>query len=317
MKQNDFIQQRKADWDRFSEIIHNPEKITQHDIPKLFRQLSHDLAVAKSRAYSPAIISTLNELLLRGQQVLYKPSNRLIAPLWRFVSHTLPDHLLQIRHYVIWAHVLFYGFALAGFAATLIEPDFIRHSMPNSQVVSLETMYDPQSEHYAKERGSDSDFLMFGYYIMNNISIAFKSFVGGLLLGIGALYILLFNGLFFGTVSGHIVNIGYSSTFFSFVVTHGAPELTAIVLSAAAGFVIGMHLLRPGQLSRVDALKKAARQTFPIIFGCFLLLVLAAFIEAFWSSSQLIPAELKYLVGGIFWVWILFYIFPRRRHADR
>ena len=316
MKQHDFVKSRKAQWDLFASIMKDHELAKQHDVPKLFRQLSHDLAVAKSRHYSPAVVSRLNELLLQGQQQLYKPANRIISPLWLFFRVTFPAHLLELRIYVIWAHVLFYGIALLTFTVTLIEPDFVRNVMPNAQVVSIESMYDPDSEHYAKERESDSDFLMFGYYIMNNISIAFQCFVGGFLLGFGALFFLLFNGIFFGAVSAHIVNIGYGSTFFSFVITHGSFELTAIALSAAAGGVIGKHLINPGRLSRATALNVAAKKAFPIIFGAFLFLIIAAFIEAFWSSSRFIPNEVKYVVGSLCWVWVLIYIFPRASRAD-
>ncbi|WJG10333.1 stage II sporulation protein M [Aliiglaciecola sp. LCG003] len=319
MKQQDFVTQRQSDWKLFSEAIKDPNNIAlgDIDIPHLYRQLSHDLALAKSRNYSPAIVTRLNEMLVQGQQYLYKPSNRLVTPLWQFLRYDFPAHLRALRAYVIWAHILFYGVALLTFTVTIIEPDFVWNVMPNSQVTSLESMYDPASEHFGKERASDSDFLMFGHYIQNNISIAFQCFVGGLILGFGSLYFVVFNAIFLGAVSGHIVNIGYSSTFFSFVVTHGAFELTAIVLSAAAGGVIGMHLLRPGQLSRLSALKRASKLAFPVIFGAFLMLVVAAFIEAFWSSSQTIPNVVKYLVGAGFWIWILLYIFPRDKHAAR
>jgi len=317
MKQNDFVLSRKAQWDLFSQVLVDKDLEKQHDLPKMFRQLSHDLAVAKSRQYSPSIIAQLNDLLLQGQQHLYKPSNRMLVSLWLFWRETFPAHLRELRMYVVWAHILFYGVSLIAFALVVAEPEFVRNVMPNSQVVDLERMYDPASEHFAKERESDGDFYMFGFYIMNNITIAFQCFVGGLFLGFGALFFLLFNAIFFGAVSAHIVNIGYSATFFSFVVTHGAFELTAIVLSAAAGGVVGMHLLRPGQLSRTAALKKSAKLAFPIIFGSFLMLIVAAFIEAFWSSSQNIPATVKYLVGGICWLWILMYIFPRGKNEPR
>ncbi len=317
MKQNEFVSAKKAHWDLFSEVLKDKELAKQHDLPKMFRQLSHDLAVAKSRQYSPAIVAQLNDLLLQGQQNLYKPSNRMLLSLWQFWRVTFPVHLRELRPYVIWAHILFYGFSLLAFVAVTAEPEFVRNVMPNSQVVSLERMYDPTSEHFAKERESDGDFYMFGHYILNNITIAFQCFVGGLLLGFGALFFLLFNAIFFGAVSAHIVNIGYSTTFFSFVVTHGAFELTAIVLSAAAGGVVGMHLLRPGNISRTAALKKSAKLAFPIIFGSFLMLVVAAFIEAFWSSSQMIPSIVKFVVGGVCWVWILAFIFPRGKNEPR
>ncbi|MEP7766263.1 stage II sporulation protein M, partial [Sanguibacter sp. 26GB23] len=91
-----------------------------------------------------------------------------------------------------------------------------------------------------------------------------------IILGFGALYVLLFNALYLGVISGHIVNIDYGSTFFSFVITHGAFELTAIVLSAAAGSVIGVNLLAPGRYSRLDALKVSGKKALPLMFAAFL-----------------------------------------------
>lgn len=317
MKQTEFVRKRRPEWDRFADVIADTKLAEEADLPKIFRQISHDLAIAKSRQYSPTVINELNDLLLQGQQLLYRPNNHFITPLKHFFKHTFPNQLIQSRSYVLWAHGLFYGFALLFFAITIIEPEFVRNVMANQQVVDIEYMYDPTSEHYAKERESDGDFQMFGFYIYNNISIAFKCFVGGVVLGFGTLYFLLFNAIFFGAVSAHIVNVGYSSTFFSFVITHGAFELTAIVLSAAAGLIIGLSLLSPGQLTRADALKHAATKAFPIIFGAFLFLVVAAFIEAFWSSSRFIPDLVKLIVGSICWIWVLSYVFQRRSRADR
>ena len=315
MKQFDFAKQKEADWALFERVLEDKELARQHDLPKMLRQLSHDLAIAKSRHYSPAVISHLNELLLRGQQQLYKPTNRVVSPFLHFIQNVFPRHLTEMRTAIIWAHVLFYGVGLIAFVLTIYEPDFIRHVIPNSQVVGIEEMYDPSSERFKEERASDSDFLMFGHYILNNISIAFRSFVGGLLLGFGALYILFFNAMYIGTISGHIVNVGYGSTFFSFVVTHGSFELTAIVLSAAAGFVMGYRLMAPGELTRADALKQTGKRVVPVVFGAFLLLVIAAFVEAFWSSNQTIPNAVKYTVGAICWLCVLVYTFKRAKNA--
>ncbi|TDF35119.1 stage II sporulation protein M [Alteromonadaceae bacterium M269] len=315
MKQFDFAKQKEADWVLFERVLEDKELARQHDLPKMLRQLSHDLAIAKSRHYSPAVISHLNELLLRGQQQLYKPTNRVVSPFLHFIKDVFPRHLTEMRIAIIWAHALFYGVGLIAFVLTIYEPDFIRHVIPNSQVVGIEEMYDPSSERFKEERASDSDFLMFGHYILNNISIAFRSFVGGLLLGFGALYILFFNAMYIGTISGHIVNVGYGSTFFSFVVTHGSFELTAIVLSAAAGFVMGYRLMAPGELTRADALKQTGKRVVPVVFGAFLLLVIAAFVEAFWSSSQTIPNAVKYTVGAICWLCVLVYTFKRAKNA--
>jgi hypothetical protein len=46
----------------------------------------------------------------------------------------------------------------------------------------------------------DSDVLMFGYYIHNNVSIAFRTFAGGILGGVGSIFFLIYNGLIVGAV---------------------------------------------------------------------------------------------------------------------
>lgn len=41
--------------------------------------------------------------------------------------------------------------------------------------------------------------MMFGFYIFNNISIGFQNFVGGLVFGLGAIYVAVYNGLVIGS----------------------------------------------------------------------------------------------------------------------
>ena len=46
---------------------------------------------------------------------------------------------------------------------------------------------------------------MFGYYIRNNTGIGFQTFAGGLLLGLGTLFFLVFNGFYIGAVFSGVV----------------------------------------------------------------------------------------------------------------
>jgi uncharacterized membrane protein SpoIIM required for sporulation len=317
MKQDDFIERNSEKWRLFEEIIANEEKTNSHDIPKLYRQICHDLASAKAREYSPDLVKRINNLLLSGQTTLYKPHNKIVSGIVEFFTLSFKRSLLDIRAYVIWAHVLFYGFAFISAIVVLLFPAQVSLFVDSDTLLSIETMYDPSSEHFLQERPADSDFEMFGHYILNNISIAFQCFAGGLLLGIGTLFYLMHNAVFFGAISAYIVNIEYGSTFFSFIITHGSFELSAIVLSGAAGGVIGKHLIAPGQYSRADSLKMAGKRTFPVILGCFILLVLAAFVEAFWSSSRIIPNEIKYIVGSLCWIWVLVFVFKRGKYATQ
>ncbi len=101
---------------------------------------------------------------------------------------------------------------------------------------------------------------MFGFYIRHNIGIAFQCFAGGLFAGIGSLFYLIYNGAIIGAVAGYLTERGHGPTFWAFVVTHSAFELTAIVLSGAAGLKIGYSLVAPGRLTRVQSLVAATRE---------------------------------------------------------
>ena len=71
-----------------------------------------------------------------------------------------------------------------------------------------------------------------------------------MLFGVGTIFYLLFNGVFLGAVAGHLTGLGYIETFWGFVSGHSSFELTAIMLSGAAGLRIGMALIAPGNRTR-------------------------------------------------------------------
>jgi uncharacterized membrane protein SpoIIM required for sporulation len=158
---------------------------------------------------------------------------------------------------------------------------------------------------------------MFGYYIMHNIGIAFQTFASGLLFGLGSAFFLFFNGLMIGAVAGHLTHIGYGQTFWSFVIGHGAFELSAIALAGAAGLQLGWALIAPGRLPRAEALQLAARKSVLLICGVMLFLLIAAFIEAYWSSRTGLAPLTKYLVGAALWCLVATYLLfaGRTRHA--
>jgi uncharacterized membrane protein SpoIIM required for sporulation len=180
----------------------------------------------------------------------------------------------------------------------------------------MEEMYSESAESIGSTRGPDDDWMMFGHYIHNNISIAFQCFAAGIFAGIGSMYFLVFNGVLMGAVAGYLTERGLSETFYSFVVTHGAFELTAIVLAGATGLRLGHAIVAPGRLSRVQSLTQAARETMLIIYGFVGLLLIAAAVEAFWSSARWLPLPLKYTVAAVCWLGVLGYLAFQGRRAN-
>ena len=287
---------------------YRPE-ISHQTFPGLYRVLCHHLAVAKHRRYSPQLIHRLNSLVLKGNHKLYKKQPQ-FRYLWlEFFTVGFPRVLRENATFV-WISTAF--FVLPGFIMGLLiylDPNLVYSIMPAANVRDFESMYDPAAEVLGRERGSDTDMMMFGFYIQNNIGISFRTFASGIFFGIGSLFFLIYNGVVIGGLAGYISQIGYQDTFFPFVIGHGAFELTAIVLCGAAGLKMGYALIDPGPYKRTKALSLSAQSAIKIIYGSTVMLLIAAFLEAFWSSKATTPIEIKYGVGGIFWLIVLMYFY--------
>ncbi len=154
---------------------------------------------------------------------------------------------------------------------------------------------------------ADSRFGMFGFYVMNNVGIGFRSFAGGIFFGVGSALILAVNGLIIGATAGHLTRLGFGSTFWPFVVGHGALELTAIAICGAAGLLLGQALLAPGRQTRLAALRAKAQSAIVLVLGAMAMLVLAAVIEAFWSPLPMVPTAVKVAFGALWWILVALY----------
>lgn len=284
----------------------------------LYRKVCHFHALAKERRYSSYLVDKLGDLVVRGHQQLYRRKQPLAQQFLRFIVTDFPRLVRQEQGYFWTATALLYLPGLLLFLAVLWQPDLVYTIMAPEQVDNFEEMYNPANRTLGSARESATNWQMFGFYISNNIGVSFRTFASGLLYGVGSIFFLVFNGLLFGAVAGHLTNAEYTETFFTFVVGHGSFELTAIVISGAAGLKLGYYLLNPGNRTRLEALKQAGRIAIRLVYGVIVMLVIAAFIEAFWSSNNILLPWQKYLVGAALWLVVIAYLClsGRQRKAD-
>lgn len=318
MRQRDFERRHQEAWEQLRGLLDDLERSRRKRrhgrdelarLPPLYRELCNHYAIARSRHYSPALEQQLHELVLRGHRQLYCGRS---AELWRlaqFIAYGFPRALRRQIGYFWLASILLFlpGVLVGGFC--YLQPELIYSVMDEQQVAQMESMYDPANRQPGRplERSAETDMMMFGHYISNNIGIGFRTFAGGMLFGLGSVLLLLFNGVVIGAVAGHLTRLGYHDTFWSFVSGHGAFELTAIAICGAAGLVLGRALIAPGQLRRLDALKQRALEALPLVMGAAFMLVVAAVIEAFWSSSAA-AVEIKYGAAGLLWLLVIYYL---------
>jgi len=276
-------------------------------VAQLYRQCCEHLALARERAYPVHLVARLEGLTARAHQRIYRRHDFGLAAFRHLVLYKAPAAVRALRWHLLVATLVFVLPTIVVGVATWLDPHFVLTVVDARQVHEFDGMYGQQAgEHLGRTSGDD--WTMFGFYIMNNVGIAFRCFAAGLVLGVGSLFMVGYNGLLAGAVAGFLVTRGDSERFFSFVVTHSAFELTAIVLSGAAGLKLGHAMLAPGRLTRTQALMRAARETSPVVFCFTMMLFIAAAIEAFWSSAGWVAPGVKYAVGACCWTLVFAYL---------
>lgn len=330
MTQSDFERQNEAVWIQLEKFIEvssrrrsKRRKKKQADLslvipPKLFtrlyRQSCQHLDLARQRHYGQQLVARLNDLVTRAHHVLY--GERVLRPgrVFDTLLVAFPRAVRQNAGLFWLSSLLFYGPFVLMVVLIQIWPDMTYSVLDPDMVDSVEVMY--SNGPGEMERDSDSDVLMFGYYIMNNTSIGLRTFGSGLLAGLGSIFFLLFNGIYIGAVFGHLAAVGLGHNLYPFVVGHGSFELTAIVISGMTGIKLGLSILKPGRHRRLVALRLMAKECLPLVYGFMAMFIVAAFIEGFWSSSSFSP-NVKYVCGGVLWLLVALHlgVSGRRRHA--
>ena len=318
MKQHEFEALHQELWQKIDAALEKPAQGKNASLlAEHYLSLCQQLAIAKERMYDGALVERLNNRALGLYRELYRYRAETRLNLYAFFRRDFPLAIYRHRFYILVAFLVMILPGLVAGTWSYFDEEAIYSVLDSSQVRHMERIYDPELRKIGRERDADTDLFMFGFYIKNNISVAFRCFAGGLLLGIGTLLVLFFNGMFMGSIAGHLTRLDFVDTFYPFVIGHGSFELTAIVFSGAAGLRLGYAIVNPGQSSRLDSLRYAGREVVPMLYGIVLMLTIAAFLEAFWSSSSSLSITLKYWVGAILWGLVLWYSCSGRRHESR
>lgn len=321
-----FEQLYQAEWDELAAQVRvillgrnrqssTDEPIRGEHVAALYRRACEHLALARARAYPRYLIDRLDKLTGDAHQVIYQRREFGVTRAWHAFAYDFPRAVRAHAKYVWLSAALFMVPMLLVGWLVYERPDLVLSVVDSGTVAEMEQAYSDAAEAIGSTRGANENWFMFGFYIKNNVSIALQCFAGGMLFAVGSMFFLIYNGVVIGAIAGYLTERGLSETFYSFVVTHGAFELTAIVLSGATGLRLGHALISPGRNSRSQSLVEAARACVPIIYGFVIMLLIAAAIEAFWSSARWIPLPIKYSVAALCWISVFAYLTLQGRRA--
>jgi uncharacterized membrane protein SpoIIM required for sporulation len=314
----------QAEWQELEELLDRVLKRTSSKfkeplrgerIAALYRRACEHLALARARSYPGYLLDRLERLTADAHQVIYQQREFGAAALWRIVSRDFPRAVRANYAYVWVATALFTIPMVVVGLLIYFQPNLILAVVDGEQAAQFEQMYSRSGGAIGRVRDAGDDWTMFGFYIRNNIGVAFQCFASGIAAGVLSIFMIAYNGALAGAVAGYLTERGLAETFFSFVVTHAAFELTAIVLAGAAGLKLGHSLLAPGRRTRRQSLVHAASECVVLLYGITAMLIVAAAFEAFWSSSAWVPNAVKYGVAAVCWTVVLAYFARQGRDA--
>lgn len=324
MKQYSFELHYQKSWGEFDKILSYLEKskrarkkipgINTDNFPVQYQSLCQQLALAEERGYSQQLVQRLQQLVNRGHQLLYQRHSHFGQALLNFVLRTFPETIRKEYKIVLSVHFIFYFTVALTMMISHYFPDFIYLFISEENVDQFEEMYTiSEGSRRVGPRDSDQNWMMFAHYIYNNITVAFRTFASGLIFCIGSLFYVTFNAIYFGLIGAHLNDVGLGGNFWPFVIGHGSFELTAILIAGAAGVKLGLSVLIPRQKTRMESLYAASQSAVNLILGALLFLIIAAVIEAYWSSMHE-TLGVRYIVGGILWLLVFSYLFLTGRN---
>ena len=307
-----FIRRHRKDWDRFNNILVKMERTGSRLLSEeetrqfgpLYRKVSTDLAYAQAQGFDYELVEYLNDLAGRGYHQLYTPVSAGRSFI-RFFGEELPSSIRKHQKSFWLSIALILIGILAGYLFALYLPDHAEHFFPSKIGQDLLERHkeDKWFNHPLSQRPLVSSMLFY-----NNIRVAIGSFALGIFGGVFSLFVLLYNSMLLGRLAEFFTREGFAYAFWSSILPHGIIELTALGLAAAAGWIIGLTLLFPGELRRADALRIKAREASHLFVTSAILLVIAGLIEGLFSTipTSVIPNEGRLAFAGLTLVFLFF-----------
>ncbi len=304
---DEFVRDRTPTWTELEQLVdrsgNSPARLGPDGVLRLgacYRAVAADLAFARRRFPADPIVGRLEQLTQRGRHVVYNTTqsqNTVRAFVTRgywmiaVVCLALPTLLAGV-----WA------WRDPGAASGLVPSAYQSVAQPRPDGKDLGISVDDQSD-------------MAASIFTNNIRVTFLAFAGGILVGLGTLYMLIENGILLGAVAGLAIGAGNGRPFFELVLAHGVLELSCIVVAGAAGLRLASAIVAPGARTRIDALRTEARAAVEIVLGTAVWLVVAGLVEGFLTPAGkglTVVLIVGFGLGALYWGLVIWRGAPER-----
>lgn len=298
MREGQFIKQNKDRWKSYEQPAEDPDELARQ-----FTYLVDDLSYAKTFYPFSNTVKYLNSLGANIYLSIYRnkkeKGNRLIT----FWTEEVPLIVYRHRKKLLFSFLFFMVFVLLGVFSSKYDQNFVRAVLGDGYVDMTERNIannDPFNIYKQED-----EWFMFLRIAENNIGVAFKCFVMGILCSVGTIWFLLKNGLMLGVFEYMFFKNGLGTQSILVVFIHGTLEISAIVIAGCAGLALGNSILFPGTFTRIQSIQQGAKDGVKIMIALVPVFIIAAFFEGFvtrhtdmpvWLSSSILLASLAFIL---------------------
>lgn len=310
MREALFVKRNTDKWKATEEMLSakgyrpNPDELTER-----FIELSDDLSYARTFYPDSNVTRYLNGLTAQAHRGLMQnrreERNRFVT----FWTYELPLLFKQSQPLLALSAGVFLVACLLGWLSAAHDNTFVRLILGDSYVnMTLENIKkgDPLGVYDSRDQAT-----MFVQITLNNIYVAFRTFMFGLFASVGTLVMLFYNGVMLGSFQYFFYERGLLLDSVLKIWIHGTLEISAIVIAGCAGLTVGNSLLFPGTYSRLVSFKRGIKQGLKIAVGLVPIFITAGFLESFVTRLTLPPlvSGSIILVSAAFIIWY-FIIYP-------
>jgi uncharacterized membrane protein SpoIIM required for sporulation len=307
MRETDFIEQNKNKWTELEGLL-GEEKKDPDKLSNLFIQVTDDLSYSRTFYPNRSVRLYLNNMAQQLFYRIYKNRKIVQKQFINFWKEELPQLVYTARKDLLFAFFVFVVAFLIGVVSSANDAHFPRVILGDEYVnKTIENIKkgDPMAV-YKSQRGID----MFFGITLNNIRVAFITFLLGIFYVVGTVVMLLYNGIMVGAFQYFFYERGLFLHSFLSIWLHGTLEMSSIIIGAGAGITMGKGLLFPGSYSRMQSFLISARRGVKILLGVVPIIVMAAIIESFMTryseapdiiKASIIFLSLLFIVGYFVW----------------
>lgn len=327
MREARFIKKNVDKWNQYQhEETKDPDEMADR-----FITLLDDLSYAKTFYPDSKVVRWINSIAAHIYQHIFRNKKRDFSHFIRFWKYDLPLLFRRYHKALLFTFLLFVAFVAVGVISCIHDPDFARDFFNHKvqpgyydETISLIQKGDPFGVY--KDSNPFSMFVRIAY---NNISIAFRMVIFGLLFGIGTLLFMWTNGMMLGCFQYIFFSQGLGWQSVLVIWIHGTIEISSVVIAACAGFILGTGWLFPGTYTRKESFFRSARDAVKICVSLVPFFILAAFFESyvthlmsntFAKNSEDIglpvPFSIAILAGSFYLILWYFVLYPIRLYRS-